>query len=184
MTWLTEDPTGVLWFAALLAAGGLVAVGFTRQGKWLGLVGVAAVLAIVALGIDALVTAPREQVALTLERLRGHLEAEDAALLNGFDLGDVDVKPLQAQAREILGRIEFERVVIRDLDINLSADAERAEAAFLVLIDFQDRRGEIPQRRTPLKLRVEFRRRGERWLVGAYEVRDLQGRHLMGGLPR
>ncbi len=173
MSWLLEDPTLALSAAIVIEV--VLSIALVRTGR--GAIAIAMlVVFLAALGVLALewfVITDREQVYARLESLA------DAALDGDADAVVGHIAPespsIRDEARRIMERFEIVELRIASPEIEVAgpADARSATANFVLHVTSRDRRAEYPSRPTLGRLRVMFRRDGERWLVTGYEETDL-----------
>jgi hypothetical protein len=169
ITWFTEDPTPIFILGGIALA--VLFVFLMKTGRGLVLVAMAGVAAIMGLAvlIDALVVTDRERV----EEVIYHAAA--AAERNDLDGVAAFVSPsapqIKTEIRRWIGQLAIESVSIGGLDVTIdrTTSPQTATAKFWYVGQGKWRRGDTVHDRIPGKLKVNFRKEGDRWLVTDYE---------------
>jgi hypothetical protein len=170
ITWFTEDPTPIFILGGITLA--VLFVYLMKTGRGLVLVAMAAVAAFMGLAVlvDAIVVTDRERVENVI------YEAAAAAEQHNLDevtaLVSASAPQIKADIRHWLrDQLIIESVTIGNLDVSVdrTTSPPTATAKFWYIGQGKWRRGDTVHDRVPGKLKVDFRKEGERWLVTAYE---------------
>ena len=162
-----------------IAAEAILAVMLIRTGRGVLLGAMAAVAAVVGIGvlIEQSVITERKQVTVTIEDAAAALEANDLPRL--LKLLAPDAAKTRQEAALAMQQAEFVQVRIRNLDIHFIATTSprTAKATFTVIATGKDRRGEVGQvTLRPFPMVVRLRLDSGRWLITDHElVEDPRG---------
>jgi hypothetical protein len=169
ITWFTEDPTPIFILGGITLA--VLFVYLMKTGRGMVLVAMAAVAAFMGLAVlvDAIVVTDRERVEDVV------YQAAAAAERNDLDAVAAFVSPsapqIKIDIRRWIGQLIIESVSIGSLDVEVdrTAGSPTATAKFWYIGQGKSRRGDTVHDRVPGKLKVDFRKEAEHWLVTAYE---------------
>ena len=142
MSYLSEDPWPLVILLGALAAGFLVALRVTQDGKYLVRAGVAVGLALLVLAIEQFWVTDAERIEAVVTDLSGALLASDAdrillhfapevdVTLDDKTLGTVDPSLIRRQLQDV----EFTRVFLTRLKAEASTESRRGKATFGAVI--------------------------------------------------
>ena len=171
---LLESPWPILLIGIAVEAVLAIALLRSGQGKMLwAMLGVAGLL-VVGLVVERLVVTDREAVENTLDTAVAAVEANDLNRL--LECISPSAQKTRADARWALGRVEFRKARITDLEITINrlTSPPTAKAKFHAIGTGRDRLGESPYPSFMRPVTVNLRREKGRWLIGDYSVEDFQ----------
>lgn len=141
MSWLSEDPWSVVGTLLAVAAGLLIAVRITQQGRFLTYAGAAAGLALLIVLIEQVWVTDNERIAAVVAAVARGVEAGDAdavmaqmaprARLLAF--GGVYSQEIDADlVRNGLEQVDFDLIRVNHLQTNAGTQSRRGSAEFRV----------------------------------------------------
>jgi hypothetical protein len=167
--YLVEDPTMFIFLGILIEA--VLGIALFRTGRgfliWI-MLGVLVVCLTGIIGQRFIIT-ERKRVVQTLDGIVVALEANDVEKTLTY------LEPEAAHSRErarwALGRVEVQSASYRKLDvqINMLTSPPTAKVQFFGLINYRDRRGEIPYNNYASNFTINLRKHGDRWLVQEHQ---------------
>ncbi len=175
MTMFLESPWPVLIVGINVEAILAIALLVTRRGMLLGWMAGAAGAVALAVLLEWAVVTDREAISDAMYDCTAAAETNDAERLLGHISPAGASGPLHDEVRRMFERYEVTLARILDLQITVDrqADPRTAKAAFQVIGQGRDRRGEIFLPGTyGGRLIVNLRREGDRWLIIGYTAED------------
>jgi hypothetical protein len=171
-----ESPWPILLIGAAAETILLVALIRTGRGMLLGVM--AAVAAVVGLGVlvEQLVVTQRKQVAATIDAAAAALEAND--LPRVLELLAPDAEETREKAIQALGMGKLEKVRISNLDITIirTTSPPTAKATFNVLAVGQLSQGGLGTLTRYFQMTIRLRLESGRWLITGHEFAQDPGR--------
>jgi len=169
---LLEDPWPVILMAAVAEA--VLAIVLWRTGRGVLLVAMLALLAVAGalVGLEWLVVTEREEVEQAILAGAAAIESNNPdAALSYHTPGNPEISRM---VRWAMNRVEFKRVKVTHLEvgeINRLASPPMVRARVIGIVEFEDRRGQIPYNTRPFDLELVMRQSEGRWLVESHEWR-------------
>lgn len=142
MEFLSEDPTYLVWGLGLVAAGLLIALKVTQQGKYLLWASATVGLALLALLVEWFWTTDNERIEQAVYGLARAVAASDVDTARTYLSDDVRyvrggtaLKPAETRARmtDLLANARFDFLRVNELQANAGARSRRGTAEFRVL---------------------------------------------------
>jgi hypothetical protein len=169
ITWFTEDPMPIFILGGITLA--VLLVFLLKTGRGAVLFAMAAVAAFMGMAvlIDALVVTDRERVENVIYKAAAAAERNDLDAVVGFV--SPSAPQISAEIRHWISQLIVDSVSIGSLEVELdrSTNPPTATAKFWYIGQGKWRRGDTVHDRIPGKLKVDFRKEGDRWLVTGYE---------------
>ena len=169
MDWLFEDPWLIVGLGTLTEVFLGVAVWRTRRGAVIAAMGLVAVLTGFGLAVERWVVTDREAVEDTLRAAAAAVRAGDEGRVLRFIAPEAT--KVQEVVRGYLSRAEFDSIVIRAPDTQITKGAQRtARVRFTARGKGRLKGGiEVGREEFAVFLEVRLRKEGEAWLVTGYE---------------
>jgi hypothetical protein len=169
MYYLIEDPTMFIFLGIVIEA--VLGIILFRTGRgyllWI-MLGVLLVSLTGIIGQRFIIT-ERKRVIQTLDGIVAALEANDVERVLSY------LEPEAAHSRErarwALGRVEVQSARYSGLEIKINSltPPPTAAVAFAGLINYRDRKGEIPYNNYASRFNIQLRKHGNRWLVEEHQ---------------
>jgi hypothetical protein len=171
-----ESPWPILLLGLAVEAVLGVMLFSTGRGKLLWAMLATAAVTLAGLVVERMVVTDREAITNTIDGCAAAVEANDLNRLLGYVAPNAT--ELQGYARYELGRVEFTkaRIINLDIKINKLTNPPTAKVRFRVMGSAKDRKGEFVNPGFDVSGTIELQRRGDRWLVTACkpETQDLR----------
>ena len=167
MTWFTEDPRPVFVAGGIVLA--VLLVLLLKTGRVIVMLAMAAVvlcLVLVAV-IDRVVVTDREQVAILIEEGVAAARRNDEAAI--LAMISPSAPKMRDDARYWLGRIVIEDVDYYGLQVNEDETNDDLIARLAFVAQGKLKRGDTIYDRIPGRLKITFRKEGDRWMIVEYE---------------
>lgn len=170
MNWLFEDPTPLVVIGVLVE--GLLAVVFvnTRQLRVAAVMAGVLVLLLAGLAVERLVVTDYEQIEAALDGTARSLRAND--IPGVLARIDPQAAGMRQSAEAALNRARISDAKVKDLHVQFHrlTSPPTAEAEFIGNIKGSFESGiDVGEGMVIRRFRIQFVRRGERWLMTAYE---------------
>jgi hypothetical protein len=169
MYYLIEDPTMFIFLGILAEA--VLAIMLYQTGRgfllWI-MLGVLFVCLTGIIGQRFIITG-RKLVVRTLDGIVTALEANDVEKVLSYL--EPEAEHSRQRARWALGRVEVQGASYRKLDVKINklTSPPTAEVKFFGLINYRDRKGEIPYNNYASNFTLQLRKHGDRWLVQEHQ---------------
>jgi flagellar motor component MotA len=174
MTYFTEDSMWMIFLGvAVIAVLGAVLFRTGRGYALWAMIGVA-VLVVVGVTVEKLIVTEKEEVENTLDDIAAAMEANDLQKLLTY-IAPSD-KTSRIQATWAMDRCEIRSASILQLDVTVNrlTSPHTAQARFVGIIRYHDRKGQSPYGTHKSTFTVSFEKQGGRWIVTGYKT-DLPG---------
>ena len=172
---LLENPMPIIFAGiAVEAVLGVILVKTGRGVLLLAMIGVL-VLVLGGVALEALVVTDRE-------RVEAALDGGAAAFVDG-DVDRVltfvapDATGTQAAVRQVLRRVDIDAIKITDLTINLvrTTSPPTARASMVCIVSGREKSGTFAPTTRPVRVEIQLRQQGERWLVIGHKWPEVVG---------
>jgi hypothetical protein len=169
MYYLIEDPT--LFIVLGIGIEAVLGILLYQTGRGYLLWIMLAVLVVSLTGIigQRFIITERKRVIQTLDGIVAALEANDVDRVLSYLVPEAAHS--RERARWALGRVEVQGASYRNLDVQINrlTSPPTANVTFFGLINYRDRRGEIPYNNYASNFTIQLRRVGDRWLVTEHQ---------------
>jgi hypothetical protein len=168
MMMFVESPWPILVIGIIVEAALAVALLRTGQGRLLwAMLGVGAVV-LLGLLVERLIVTDREAITNTLDAAAAAVEANNLDRL--LETVSPSAQRTRTGARLVLGRFEFSKGRITDLEITVNGltSPPSAKTKFRAIGKAHDRVGESPYEGFAVPVTVELHRENGRWLIGDF----------------
>lgn len=170
MSWFTQNPWPVLIGGIASAAGCFLLAARTGNRRWLHGIGIAILVAALAVLGDWLIVTDYEAIDAMLESARAAVEANSAEGVVAQI--DPQANAMREQVRRAMGAVVISDAHIGDLEIVVDDGGQTARADFLGNVQARDRSGQSPYDRFIRRFEIQLRKRDGRWWMTGMEMRD------------
>ena len=175
-TYLFENPYPALILGVITAGFFAAAFNITRKKAFLAGIGVTALAVASVFLLCHLVITPREEVRMVLDEGIAAIKANDPQRIISL-LSPAISADTQGTVRMAFRSAKFTGAKVGNVEITINelTSPISAKADFMATVFFQGKSGDILGDRYPCRLTLFLEKQGEKWLITAYEHRELVG---------